>query len=138
MPPRAKWWAVELRFDRPLRARELRLLETVLPPYNGGCLGVDGGVWPQWWNSWPGSWDTQRIVSVVQRLCIGAVVRAAPFGRDCAGGTACGAAWFDEHDHRCRLGDPSSGAPVFTDDDWIGIDPNAPRSYSAGRSGPAE
>lgn len=103
-PRYAKWWAVELRFYRPLRRREVRAIVQAIPE---GHVGVDGAVWGRWWNSWPGRDDDALLLQVVRRLRIPAVVRAAPYGRDCS------------EPELCRVGSSFSCDPVFTPNDWI-------------------
>lgn len=116
----AKWWAVEVRFDRPLTRREADVFVRVFDPWRTGAFGVDGAVWDQWWNSYPGEHDGQMLLDAMRCVDVPGVLRAAPFGRDCPGGWSCYRA--DDDGHRCRLGDAISGDPIFTNDDWIGVD----------------
>lgn len=122
-PYEGKWWAVEIRFRRALSSRQVRRLTRSLCTDNGGNIGADGVVIPQWFNSWPGADDDAYLLAVLRRIGVPAAVRAAPFGRDCPGGLACPVVLdAADEDHRCHVGDCYSGPPVFTAEDWIGVD----------------
>ena len=123
----AKWWSVELRFTRSLTTRETRTLAEAFNGWGRGgddFVGTDGGVWGQWWNSFPGMDDEIWLRDVLKKIGVPAKVRAAPYGRDCPG-EGCLAAESDEPNHRCPLGQSIAGDPVFTEADWIVIDPGA-------------
>lgn len=122
--PPAKWWAVEVRFDRPLARRHVGVLVRQYGAYDPGYvnIGVDGMVWSQWYGKWPGPGDHEEIARLVERLGVPSVARAAPFGRDCPGGFACPLA--GEEEHRCEVGTAYSGAPSFRQEDWIAIIPS--------------
>lgn len=119
-----KWWAVEVRFDRPLVRREVRVLTDVFGGWRMGEFGRDGAVWSQWWNSFPGPGDAWLLLDAMRRVDVPGVVRAAPFGRDCPGGAwpACPLSYADDSGHRCVVGADGSPAPVFRPEDWIAVD----------------
>lgn len=119
--PRAKHWAVELRFDRPLTQREQRYIRGMLYGVAENEVGRDGAKITHWPNKWPDEHDDALIRTVVRRIGAPARVRAAPFGRDCLVGrceASTGAA-------RCSIGDVAACDPVFFDLDWQTIDPLA-------------
>lgn len=116
-----KWWAVEVRFDRPLTRGEARAFGGVFAAWDDGGAGEDGASWDQWWNKYPGEYDDGMLLDAMRRAGVPGCVRAVPFGRDCPGGIGCPLA-FGADRHRCRVGDVFALHPTFTDADWIGVD----------------
>lgn len=69
-----KWWGVELRFTRPLRRREVRVLSrSSIADY--AQVGTDGVIWDPWYNSYPGPWDTYWLIRLIRRVKVPARVR---------------------------------------------------------------
>lgn len=113
----AKWWTLELRFEARLTGAQVRLLADVSREYEG-VVGVDGGVWESW-DDWPEP-AGEPIRDVVRRIGLRALVRAAPFGRDCG-------PWCIAYDgfaptRKCELGASGACAPVLTHEDWIRLE----------------
>lgn len=120
----AKWWTVEIRFDRPLTRAEVRQITRSFEGYRNGDAGVDGAFWRQWWNSYPGTDDEGYVRAAMRRVGVPGCMRAAPYGRDCAGAPTCAAVDYPGCPvATCEIGRPESCDPVFTDADWIAVDP---------------
>jgi hypothetical protein len=119
---RAKWWSVEVRPERRLRPREVRWLASQ-HELEGAAVGQDGIVCDQWWNSWPGTRDSWSLLDIIRRLGVPALVRVAPFGRDCPGADCPNACREFDASHRCIIGSAFSADPVWTKADWKRVDP---------------
>lgn len=118
----AKWWRVELRFERRLRVRHIRLLADRFrceeyPSQRG--VGEDGAVLGQWYNSFPGGHDARVILDAVRSVGISARVRAGPYGRDCPNHPGCIA---DAEEPLPEVGSCACCCdPHFVDADWLAI-----------------
>lgn len=89
-----KWWVLELRFERPLKKKEIRFLSDVFRAAEYPSqrhVGVDGAVLGQWYNSFPGGGDAAVVLDAVRTVGANAQVRAAPYGRDCPTHPGCAA-----------------------------------------------
>ncbi len=83
--PAFKWWAVEVRFARPLTRRQVRRLEKRLQYFllDGGSVGQDGLLIEQWSNKWPWtSQDGRWLLDALQGLPP-ARLRVCPIGYGC-------------------------------------------------------
>lgn len=113
-----KWWAVEVRWDRPLSVRELRRAELSCPTFFRGSdalIGVDGFLWDKF-DTYPGSEHEGYLREMIRRVQVGARVRAAWWGRDCPGPHTC---QFGPGRHRVDCEHGEGNSPVFTDADWV-------------------
>lgn len=119
-----KWWAVEVRFSKPLTKKQVRVLTEHLDDcHSQGHAGTDGMYLNQWFNKYPGDWDSEQIVDMIQKIGVDAKVRAAPYGRGCPQNETCVCS-EGEHDtnHRCEWGRPESCEDVgWTEADWIQV-----------------
>ncbi len=113
-----KWWAVQLRFDRPLSTRQLRLLTDLNG--NGGHVDRDGADWDQWDHDWaePDDDSETELLELLKRIDVPCRRRAAPTGWQCPCYQACS---FEKD--KCE---PGRGCdPDWSDVPWIPFDPRS-------------
>lgn len=111
----AKWWVVEIKFERPLKRKEVRVLRR-LQTEGTGSIGVDGVIFDQYPEKFPGEYATNQIRTVLSKIKAEAKIRLAPFGRDCPGSNRCSCC--PEGREECDLGNSLSCQPILTDSDW--------------------